>query len=114
MRPVLLALLLAASHTADAQASCDSLRNMLGTMLDRYDWMRMENDQIISEMDVQRAQIDSLRAALDRGRYDLEKARQEAQVLRSIMSGYVVTIDSLIRTNKVLEGTIEERNGQGK
>ncbi|MCB0765549.1 MAG: hypothetical protein KDB84_12625 [Flavobacteriales bacterium] len=83
-------------------------------MLDRYDWMRMENDQIISEMDVQRAQIDSLRAALDRGRYDLEKARQEAQVLRSIMSGYVVTIDSLIRTNKVLEGTIEERNGQGK
>jgi hypothetical protein len=37
---------------------------------------------------------------LQRGNYDLEKARQEARVLRSILTGYVVTIDSLNTLNK--------------
>lgn len=33
-------------------------------MLDRYDWIRLENEQIIAEMDIQRTQIDSLHRAI--------------------------------------------------
>ena len=64
-------------------------------MLDKYEWLRLENEQIMAEMDTQRMQVDSLRSSLRRGNYDLEKARKEAEVLRGIMKGYVVTIDSL-------------------
>lgn len=113
MRPLLLPFLLC-STTLSAQSNCDSLKTLLGSMLEQYNALSVENEQIAFEMNVQRAQIDSLRAALNRGTYDLDKAMKEAKVLRSIMSGYVLTIDSLNSTNKVLEGTIEERNGQGK
>jgi len=72
-------------------------------MLEQYNALSVENEQIAFEMNVQRAQIDSLRAALNRGTYDLDKAMMEAKVLRSIMSGYVVTIDSLNSVNKGLQ-----------
>ncbi|MCB0771648.1 MAG: hypothetical protein KDC00_14715 [Flavobacteriales bacterium] len=95
MRPLLIALLLFAFLPSNAQPSCDSLETLLSTMLDKYEWLRLENEQIMAEMDTQRMQVDSLRSSLRRGNYDLEKARKEAEVLRGIMKGYVVTIDSL-------------------
>lgn len=100
MRPLLIALLLFGSLTLNAQPSCDSLKTLLSVMIDQYDALSIENEQIAAEMSIQRTQIDSLRSALQRGNYDLEKARQEARVLRSIMTGYVVTIDSLNTLNK--------------
>ncbi|MCB9164077.1 MAG: hypothetical protein H6592_06545 [Flavobacteriales bacterium] len=103
MRPLLLPFLLLCSTTLSAQSNCDSLKHLLGSMLEQYNALSVENEQIAFEMNVQRAQIDSLRAALNRGTYDLDKAMMEAKVLRSIMSGYVVTIDSLNSVNKGLQ-----------
>lgn len=66
---ILLALL---THlVARAQADCDSL------------------------LRAQQMQLEELVAKVNRAQYDLDKARKEAEVLRGLMKGYVVTIDSL-------------------
>jgi hypothetical protein len=83
-----------------AQSSCDSLETLLNDMVEQYAALSMKNAQIAAEMDIQRMQIDTLRSTLQRGNYDLERARQEAKVLRSIMTGYLVTIDSLNSLNE--------------
>jgi hypothetical protein len=114
MRPLLLSFVLFGSALLNAQSSCDSLRTLLGTMIEEYDVLSVENEQIAAEVNLQRTQVDSLRAALNRGNYDLDKARKEAEVLRRIMTGYVVTIDSMNSANKALQRIIHEQNGQDK
>lgn len=114
MRPVLLFILLISSATLNARTSCDPLKVLSGPMLDQYDALSVENEQISAEMNVQRARVDSLRSALNRGSYDLDAARKEAKVLRNIMTGYVVTIGPLNSVNGGSQHTIDEQNGQGK
>lgn len=111
MRPLLLSCILFGSTLLNAQTSCDSLKTVLGSMMEQYDLLSVENEQVAAEMNLQRTQVDSLRAALNRGNYDLDKARKEAEVLRRIMTGYVVTIDSMNSANKALQRIIDEQNG---
>jgi len=107
MRSISLALAVLLSLSARAQTTSDSLTSLLDSMIEQYDALSTENVQLATEMDIQRTQIDSLRTALHRGD-DLNKARKEAKVLRSIMTGYVVTIDSLNKSNQNLQRRLDE------
>lgn len=75
---------------------------MLENMLASYDTLKTDNEQLTVEMEAQRERIEGLLDQVKRGNYDLAKARKEAETLRKIMKGYVVTIDSLNQANQAL------------
>lgn len=80
----------------------ENVTNMLENMLAQYDSLSTNNTQLTTEMDAQKAQIEELMSKVKRGSYDLGKAKKEAETLRKIMKGYVVTIDSLNQVNQQL------------
>ncbi len=75
---------------------------MLENMLASYDTLKTDNEQLTVEMEAQRERIEGLLDQVKRGNYDLSKAKKEAETLRKIMKGYVVTIDSLNQANAAL------------
>jgi predicted nucleic acid-binding Zn-ribbon protein len=81
----------------------DNVTVMLENMLASYDTLKTENEQLTTEMEAQKAQVERLLDQVKRGNYDLSKARKEAETLRKIMKGYVVTIDSLNQANQLLQ-----------
>lgn len=80
----------------------ENVTKLLEGMLVQYDTLSTTNEQLKTEMDAQREQITSLMDKVKRGNYDVSKARKEAETLRKIMKGYVVTIDSLNQLNQAL------------
>ncbi len=80
----------------------DNVTHLLENMLASYDTLKTENEQLTTEMEAQKAQIGELLDRVKRGNYDLSKARKEAETLRKIMKGYVVTINSLNQANQLL------------
>ncbi|HRO98255.1 MAG TPA: hypothetical protein PLN54_02350 [Flavobacteriales bacterium] len=80
----------------------DDVTHLLENMLASYDTLKTENEQLTVEMEAQKEKIESLLEQVKRGNYDLSKARKEAETLRRIMKGYVVTIDSLNQVNQQL------------
>lgn len=80
----------------------DNVTQLLEEMLSQYDTLNTENEQIRTEMEAQRQQIEDLMDKVKNGNYSLAKARKEAETLRKIMKGYVVTIDSLNQVNQAL------------
>jgi hypothetical protein len=85
----------------------DDVTAMLESMLNSYDTLKTENDQIKTEMELQKQQIEELLDKVKRGNYDLAKAKKEAATLRDIMKGYIYTIDTLNQRNQLL--TAEKR-----
>jgi cell division septum initiation protein DivIVA len=81
----------------------DNVTFLLENMLASYDTLKTENEQITVEMEAQKAQVERLLDQVKRGNYDLAKAKKEAETLRKIMKGYVVTIDSLNQANQALK-----------
>jgi predicted nucleic acid-binding Zn-ribbon protein len=81
----------------------DNVTFMLENMLASYDTLKTENEQVTVEMEAQKAQVERLLDQVKRGNYDLSKAKKEAETLRKIMKGYVVTIDSLNQANQALQ-----------
>jgi hypothetical protein len=81
----------------------DNVTKLLEDMLAQYDTLNTDNEQLRTEMSAQREQIEDLMDKVKRGNYDLSKARKEAETLRKIMKGYVVTIDSLNQVNLALQ-----------
>lgn len=77
----------------------DDVTAMLEDMLAQYDTLNTENEQLKTEMDAQKEQIEGLMEKVKSGNYSLTKAKKEAETLRKIMKGYVVTIDSLRQAN---------------
>ncbi|MEZ4737995.1 MAG: hypothetical protein R2818_01215 [Flavobacteriales bacterium] len=75
---------------------------MLENMLASYDTLKTDNEQLTVEMEAQRERIEGLLDQVKRGNYSLAKAKKEAETLRKIMKGYVVTIDSLNQANQLL------------
>ena len=67
-----------------------------------YDTLDTENALMIAEIADQRAQIDGLVQQVRNGNWSLSRAKKEAESLRMIMKGYVVTIDSLNQLNLAL------------
>jgi cytoskeletal protein RodZ len=95
----------------------ENISIMLREVLDSYDTLRTNHEQTKAEMEAQRERIEQLMDQVKRGNYDLAKARKEAETLRKIMKGYVVTIDSLNRVNQELQAenvTIRQELGEVK
>lgn len=80
----------------------DNVTMMLENMLASYDTLKTDNEQLTVEMEAQRERIEGLLDQVKRGNYDLSRAKKEAETLRKIMKGYVVTIDSLNQANAAL------------
>lgn len=85
----------------------DDVTAMLESMLSSYDTLKTENEEIKTEMELQKQQIEELLDKVKRGSYDLAKAKKEAATLREIMKGYIYTIDTLNQRNQLL--TAEKR-----
>lgn len=67
-----------------------------------YDTLSTENTLMIAEIADQRAKIDRLATQVKNGNWSLARVKKEAETLRTIMKGYVVTIDSLNQLNVAL------------
>lgn len=88
------------------QADRDSIQNDLGRLMTDYDGLRITNDTISANLDIQRGRADSLMKRLTSERsWSLAKIKQyekEVGTLRTIMQGYLRQIDSLNTLNKQL------------
>ena len=89
-------------QVASITSEKDNVTVMLENMLASYDTLKTDNEQLTVEMEAQRERIEGLLTQVKRGNYDLSKAKKEAETLRKIMKGYVVTIDSLNQANQAL------------
>ncbi len=88
---------------------------LLEGTLASYDTLRTENDQLNAEIAAQKEQVEQLLQQVKSGNYSLSKAKKEAETLRKIMQGYVVTIDSLNQVNQALTAeniTIRQELGE--
>lgn len=79
-----------------------NVTKLLEDMLAQYDTLSTDNDKLKGEMAAQQQQIEELMEKVKNGNYSLSKAKKEAETLRNIMKGYVVTIDSLNQLNQAL------------
>ena len=77
----------------------ENVTKLLEDMLAQYDTLNTTNEQLTTEMEAQKEQIEDLVKKVKNGNYSLSKAKKEAETLRKIMQGYVVTIDSLQQAN---------------
>lgn len=85
-----------------------------------YDTLQVENDLMLAEIEDQQAKIDDLVNRVKNLNWSLSRANKEKETLRTIMQGYLVTIDSLNQLNLALQGeneamrqqvaTVEDRN----
>ena len=80
----------------------ENVTKLLEDMLVQYDTLSTNNDELRTGMDSLQKQIVTLMDKVKRGNYDVGKAKKEAETLRKIMKGYVVTIDSLNQVNQAL------------
>ena len=67
-----------------------------------YDTLQTENSMIIAEIAAQRYRVDELLTKVKNGNWALGRAKKEAETLRTIMKGYIATIDSVNQLNKAL------------
>ena len=104
----------------ELSAEKEDVTNMLQNMLTQYDDLEVQNDTLQAEIDAQKAQIEELMVQVEKNKdlqWLLSKARKEANTLRDIMKGYVVTIDSLNHLNQQLQAenvTITQELGEVK
>lgn len=68
-----------------------------------YDTLKTENSLMMAEMSAQRSEIEGLISKVKDRNYSISKLKKEAETLRRIMQGYVVTIDSLNQANIALQ-----------
>lgn len=90
------------AQVATVTSEKENVTKLLEDMLVQYDTLSTTNTQLKTEMDAQREQISALMEKVKHGSYDLSRAKKEAETLRKIMKGYVVTIDSLNQVNQAL------------
>lgn len=91
-----------ANQVSAVTSEKENVTKLLEDMLVQYDTLSTNNDQLKTGMDSLQKQIVSLMDKVKRGNYDVHKAKREAETLRKIMKGYVVTIDSLNQLNQAL------------
>ena len=81
----------------------DQLELDLQKMMFSYDTLKTENSFLMAEMADQRGQIEDLLNKVKDKNWSISKLKKETETLRSIMKGYVVTIDSLNQLNIALQ-----------
>ncbi len=79
------------------------LQNELEDMLHDFDSLETDNDSMRVELANRRAEIEDLLAKAKDKDYAIYKLKRETKTLRTIMRGYVVTIDSLNTLNVGLQ-----------
>jgi len=67
-----------------------------------YDTLQTNNSMLRAEMDAQRVEVENLLKKVKDKNWSISKLKKEAETLRDIMKGYVVTIDSLNTLNQNL------------
>jgi hypothetical protein len=84
-----------------------------------YDTLQTENSMMIAEIAAQRDRVDGLLTKVKNGNWELGRAKKEAETLRTIMKGYIATIDSvnqlndaLIIENSAMRDRVEEVQGR--
>ncbi|MDG1262281.1 MAG: hypothetical protein P8H59_02445 [Flavobacteriales bacterium] len=87
-----------------------SLELELQKMSFSYDTLRTENSYMMAEMAAQRTEIEDLLKKVKDKNWSVSKLKKEASTLRSIMKGYIVTIDSLNQLNQNLMAENDELN----
>ncbi len=90
------------------------LEQGLEEMLQQYDTLNVDNEEMKAEILQQKAEISELlervkKLKKDDGslRWEIDKLKKEAGTLRDIMKGYLVTIDSLNTMNKTLVAEVD-------
>ncbi len=91
-----------ANQVTTVTSEKENVTKLLEDMLVQYDTLSTNNDQLRTGMDSLQKEIVTLMDKVKRGNYDVGKAKKEAETLRKIMKGYVVTIDSLNQVNQAL------------
>lgn len=96
-----------------ADTDDEALRTNLVALLDQYDNIEIENQEMQDSVDSQRARITGLLEEVDglknkqkRDWGKIYKLKKETETLRGIMKGYIHTIDSLNTLNGNLQNTI--------
>jgi hypothetical protein len=97
----------------------EALRNNLVNLLDQYDNIEIENQDMQDSIDNQKARITGLLEEVDglknkqkRDWGKIYKLKKETETLRGIMKGYIHTIDSLNTLNGSLQNTIVIKDNQ--
>jgi len=85
----------------------DRVKLELEKMAFSYDTLMVDNQALSAELIAQREKVEGLLKKVKNSDYSLYKIRKEAETLRGIMKGYVVTIDSLNTLNEEQRGQIE-------
>lgn len=83
----------------------DNLTGELQEMLEEYDKLETENEELTEEMLAQKEEITNLLEEIEKNKNNtrlMYKYKKEVGSLRTIMVGYVVTIDSLNTLNQNL------------
>lgn len=113
---------IAVAQETEAQLTLE--RNQLVFDLEKmrfsYDTLQVENELMLAEIEDQQAKIDDLVNRVKNLNWSLSRANKEKETLRTIMQGYLVTIDSLNQLNLALQdeneamrqqvATVEDRN----
>lgn len=93
------------TNNTDLSTERDKLNSELEEMLAQYDSVSTDNAEMQAQIAEQRAEIEKLLKEAEKHKddaYIIYKLRKEANQLREIMKGYLVTIDSLNTLNKSL------------
>lgn len=103
------------NETVDLKTANTDLENDLKDILTQYDALKTENSQISNELLEQKAKVEALLEEAKKHKNDayiIAKLKKEAASLRSIMQGYVHTIDSLNTANITLRQEKAEVEGK--
>ena len=90
------------SDNAELTLEKDQLILDLEKMRFSYDTLETENTMMLAELAAQQERIDGLLTKVKNGYWEVAKLKKEAETLRSIMKGYIGTIDSLNQLNLAL------------
>ena len=97
----------------------DSLENNLIAILNEYDSLEFENEEMLDSVNRQKAhiqgllnEVESLKSQNKRDWGKIYKLKKETETLREIMKGYIHTIDALNTENSGLKNTIKDKDSQ--
>lgn len=93
----------------------NELLNELNEIQSQYDTLYTDNEELQAEMEEQQLKVDSMLVVIKKHKGDawtIRQLRKETESLRTIMKGYLVTIDSLNTLNIELEAENLEIKGE--
>ena len=97
----------------------ETLKDNLTAILNEYDSLTFDNDEMLDSINKQKAHIqgllDEVETLHNQKKKDwgkIYKLKKETETLREIMKGYIHTIDSLGTENTGLKNTIKDKNNQ--